>query len=212
MSPEEWTPAEPEEIIAIFSGMLRAATGDGAAKRRVGEKPSWKVDGSHWPAANRHIEAWQAGEIMDKDSGAHPLVHTAWRLLALVWQEENDIEKPCSHCRRSLPLSAYGKARGRNMAFARRHECRECRHRYIVNRKYGVDYTEMLNAQGGRCAICLEKPKGKRLAVDHDHQTGQARGLLCEGCNQALGLLHDSVPRLLQAAAYLSEQETNAAR
>ncbi len=89
MSPEEWTPAEPEEIIAIFSGMLRAATGDGAAKRRSGTKPSWKVDDSHEGAIFSHITKWKRGEKVDADSGAHPLVHAAWRCLAIAWQETN---------------------------------------------------------------------------------------------------------------------------
>ncbi len=90
MSPEEWTPAEPEEIIAIFSGMLRAATGDGAAKRRAGTKVSWKVDPGHEAAMERHWDRWEyEGEKVDKDSGAHPLVHVAWRALAIAWQETN---------------------------------------------------------------------------------------------------------------------------
>lgn len=84
---EDWTPSEPEEIIAIFSDLLRAATGDGAAKRRAGEKPSWKVDTSHEGAIFSHLTKWKRGELVDPDSGAHPLVHAAWRCLAIAYQE-----------------------------------------------------------------------------------------------------------------------------
>ena len=44
------------------------------------------------------------------------------------------------------------------------------------------EYKAMLGAQGGVCAICKEKPKGSRLAVDHVHGTDQVRGLLCNLC------------------------------
>lgn len=47
-------------------------------------------------------------------------------------------------------------------------------------------YTDMLWAQHGGCAICGAPPKTRRLHVDHDHRTGQVRGLLCMRCNRAL--------------------------
>jgi len=58
---------------------------------------------------------------------------------------------------------------------------------------YGIglpDYERLLAQQGGRCAICgADKPSAKRqnFAVDHDHVTGQVRGLLCIRCNSHLG-------------------------
>ena len=48
------------------------------------------------------------------------------------------------------------------------------------------DYERMLAAQGGGCAICGALPKTRRLHVDHDHKTGEIRGLLCYRCNKAL--------------------------
>jgi hypothetical protein len=47
-------------------------------------------------------------------------------------------------------------------------------------------YFEMLERQGGHCALCLATPKTRRLHVDHDHKTGAVRGLLCHRCNRAL--------------------------
>ncbi len=47
-------------------------------------------------------------------------------------------------------------------------------------------YEEMLDEQGGVCALCGQPPKTRRLHVDHDHRTKQVRGLLCYRCNRAL--------------------------
>ena len=68
----------------------------------------------------------------------------------------------------------------------------------------------MLEAQGGVCAIC-EKPERstsrygriKKLAVDHDHDTGAVRGLLCANCNKGIGNLGDDPDILIAGAAYL---------
>ena len=78
------------------------------------------------------------------------------------------------------------------------------RHRRV---KYGLteaDYQALLKTQGGKCAICL-KPcsTGKALAVDHNHDTGQVRGLLCMSCNTGLGKFKDDRSLLLAALNYL---------
>lgn len=80
-------------------------------------------------------------------------------------------------------------------------------------RRYGItvdDILAMEDEQGGLCAICgkPETSKGnnqqvKSLSIDHDHETGEVRGLLCNNCNRAIGLLGDSVDTLLSAIQYL---------
>jgi hypothetical protein len=66
----------------------------------------------------------------------------------------------------------------------------------------GEDYAKMLKKQKGTCAICDQVNKsGKRLAVDHDHASGQIRGLLCTNCNSIVGKVYDSqafVDRLIK--------------
>lgn len=68
-----------------------------------------------------------------------------------------------------------------------------------------ADYDVMLEAQGNGCAICGRTPEedGKRLAVDHDHENGKVRGLLCSWCNRGIGLLQDSPVLLRSAANYI---------
>lgn len=61
--------------------------------------------------------------------------------------------------------------------------------------------------QGNVCAICGGTDKKKRLAIDHDHSSGQIRGLLCGKCNASLGLFRDSVDILRSAIKYLKESE-----
>lgn len=87
MMSKQYDSYEQEELIAIFSAMLRAPTQDGGKKRAAGLKPCWKDDDSHEDHFWNHLNAWAVGETVDKDSGAHPLQHAAWRLLALAYQE-----------------------------------------------------------------------------------------------------------------------------
>lgn len=71
-----------------------------------------------------------------------------------------------------------------------------------------ADYERMLVEQNGVCAICCRKCKtGKRLAVDHDHATGEVRGLLCTNCNQGLGKYRDDPLLLRTAASYLERNK-----
>lgn len=66
----------------------------------------------------------------------------------------------------------------------------EARYGAHILETYGITYgyyLELYQFQGGRCYICRKEPKRRRLAVDHDHATGEVRGLLCSGqrsCNQ----------------------------
>lgn len=76
--------------------------------------------------------------------------------------------------------------------------------RSYLKRRYGITFdqwTEMLIAQSGRCAICLDPMVDPH--VDHDHSTGSVRGLLCTNCNTGLGKFKDSPDRLASAIQYL---------
>lgn len=72
---------------------------------------------------------------------------------------------------------------------------------------YGISYAQyddLLWAQAGLCAICTEPMRpGSGTHVDHDHKTGQVRGLLCNNCNRMLGHGRDNALNLTAGAAYL---------
>lgn len=66
------------------------------------------------------------------------------------------------------------------------------------------EHRAMLEAQMGVCVTCGKPPAtGKRFHIDHDHNTGRVRGLLCGACNRGLGMFYDSPDALRTAAAYL---------
>jgi hypothetical protein len=87
------------------------------------------------------------------------------------------------------------KARKLEEAFARR-----------MRRDYGIsasEYLALFERQKGACALCEEVVSHRRLCVDHDHQTGRVRGLLCIQCNSALGTFGDTADGLKKAIEYL---------
>ena len=91
--------------------------------------------------------------------------------------------------------------------------------RWALLTKYGLtmeEYQAMIDEQNGRCAICSQVPSPRRvrdgvwasgLVVDHNHETGIVRGLLCNGCNRAMGLFKDSSATLNAALAYMAKAE-----
>lgn len=79
-----------------------------------------------------------------------------------------------------------------------------------LRREYGItqeDYYDILEEQDGVCFICKGPPAwGKsKFCVDHDHDTGEVRGLLCNPCNSAIGYFGDDITRLKNAIEYLEK-------
>jgi hypothetical protein len=82
-------------------------------------------------------------------------------------------------------------------------------------RDYGItveQYVSIVQKQGGGCAICgaTKSHNGNRLAVDHCHDTGMVRGVLCDHCNRAIGLLGDTSEKIKSAFLYLKTAERKA--
>ena len=72
-----------------------------------------------------------------------------------------------------------------------------------------AEFEVMLESQQGSCASCADElvdPRGYGPHVDHDHDTGKVRGILCFGCNVGLGAFRDDPRRLRAAAEYLERQ------
>ena len=110
------------------------------------------------------------------------------------WQQENPER-----------LNEYRRRRRKEPAVKARERAAHLR------RKYGItleQYDELLAAQGGVCFLCSRPPTdGISLHVDHHHETGAIRKLLCFRCNNALGDLGDDPDLLRRAARYLDSHD-----
>jgi hypothetical protein len=137
-------------------------------------------------------------------------------------------EMACTKCRTVKPLGEFYRDRNRKKGY---HPwCRECHSpgrqrrpdrtpaQRVRNRtvgRYGLtieQYEEMWAQQGERCAGCgAAETKGRNWHIDHDHVTGRVRGILCHGCNLALGHMDDDAERLARLTAYAARQAAIAA-
>lgn len=119
----------------------------------------------------------------------------------------------CKECIKQRKREAYRqdpeKVLRRNNKYVYRKGTREGTRERMLLREYGLTldaYDELLRQQDYVCKICKtkERERGrKRLAVDHDHKTGEVRGLLCDPCNRALGMFKDDEQILLSAIRYV---------
>jgi hypothetical protein len=137
------------------------------------------------------------------------------------------VEKPLDDFHKETKGSSgrQGKCKSCNTISRREYSSRSPDSNWKMNiRRMGLtpeEYNEIHTAQGGVCASCggLEKSVDKRtgrirrLAVDHDHSCCPdrtackkcIRGLLCQSCNQALGILNDDLGRIASLARYLEK-------
>ena len=105
----------------------------------------------------------------------------------------------------------FGKTEKAKLNQKRWHQSPKGKRYLLKNRldKYGLtilEYERMRKKQKDQCAIC-GKLGGKTLCVDHDHRTGNARGLICQSCNHLLGDAFDNVDILLSAIQYLRKHQ-----
>ena len=140
--------------------------------------------------------------------------------------------RQCTNCQEIKVESHFGSKSWTNKdgskTFTRKSWCRPCVNksnllRYHTSNKtklahrrasykyriklYGLsveDYENLLKESGGVCAICKNKPE-KRLHIDHCHNTGKIRKLLCITCNSGLGMFKDDVNLLAKAIKYLED-------
>jgi Zn finger protein HypA/HybF involved in hydrogenase expression len=121
----------------------------------------------------------------------------------------------CRACVRINASRRYKSPQGRqyNREHAKRY--RKRRREVHLRRMYGISQAEfdaMASRQGGQCAACGIQPS-EGLVVDHDHDTGAVRELLCQRCNKVLGLIRDDPELAQQLITYLRRhQESNLGR
>ena len=88
---QETRMSERTDLMIRFGAELDKCTIDGQVKRAANTKPPWYADDSHEAAIFSHLTKWKKGELVDPDSGAHPLVHAAWRCLAIACRETGNV-------------------------------------------------------------------------------------------------------------------------
>lgn len=136
--------------------------------------------------------------------------------------------KICTTCKNDKPIAEFDPDSRYKSGY--RSQCRSCRYTRMqrgrldghLKLRYGItveEWEKRLEDQGGVCAICglhetrITRPNAKkymnglrpRLSMDHNHATGDARGLLCYKCNIGIGHLQDSISNLESAIAYLKK-------
>jgi hypothetical protein len=115
-------------------------------------------------------------------------------------------EWKCTECGILKPLTEYYQNET-----GHRRECKLCVKDKQLQRKFGVSlkwYTKKLKEQGNVCDICkkhLQSDRYKHFAIDHDHDTGEVRGLLCNNCNTALGLVKEDERTINNMNKYLKK-------
>jgi dCMP deaminase len=108
----------------------------------------------------------------------------------------------CSKC-----LREEHNENARNAKYHLKDKYKLKQHKNRLRREYGIDetrYNQLLKQQGNVCAICGNTDsKNNRLCVDHNHTTGEIRGLLCHRCNRTLGTLKDNQSLFRSCLSYL---------
>ena len=129
------------------------------------------------------------------------------------WAEENR-EKRLTYCREyTKKYRADGKVKTADKEYMKKYYKKNSVsiRRQSLKRAYGItieDYEIMFRSQYGVCKICASPPQtGKNLFVDHCHDTGVVKGLLCTRCNSSLGHARDSISILLRMVDYLGENQ-----
>ena len=135
----------------------------------------------------------------------------------------SDGRRICRKCGEAKPLEEFTKRSSERFVDGRDPWCKKCyaaKQRYYYQRsreqyatasyrrkiknKYGISWDQFeqrLKEQGGGCAIC---DSTDNLVVDHCHDSGRARGIICKPCNTGIGQLGDNAERVLRAAKYLA--------
>jgi len=181
--PSDWGQREKHPAYSAWANLRR--------NHRLNLPESWRKD--FWAFVKDVPEKPAKASAMRADSTK------PWSADNFYWKEK----RGSSEDRKEYMREWHRKARAANVEY------------YLaadLKKNYGVTlewYRETLAKQNNVCAICKEPEKvvirGKLIAmpVDHCHETGKARGLLCTKCNRGIGLFSDSVDKLQSAIDYL---------
>ena len=141
--------------------------------------------------------------------------------------------RTCKICNQPKPLTDFYQTVRNGKPYGHHGKCKSCyvkkqQEKYDpikkrdenLKRIYGIgikEYNTLLEQQNGRCATCgTTEPGGRKsgrgggtnvFVVDHCHNTGEVRGLLCHSCNRAMGLLGDNVNIIGEMIKYLQKHQ-----
>jgi len=122
------------------------------------------------------------------------------------WQQR---KYACRDCRRANAKSIYSL---KSEQILETRKSSDAQRRSTLKHRYGLtieQWETMVADQNGACLICSLRPESENfLHVDHNHLTGEVRGLLCNNCNVGLGYFADNPERLMKAAMYLQLSTT----
>jgi hypothetical protein len=135
------------------------------------------------------------------------------------WGHDSDIvgrdaEGRCKPCR-DVYLKSDNYKKSRKLAVKRWEENNKEYKKVQVRewqykKRFGITietYNQMLLEQNNSCAVCERQPTDfkRKFSIDHDHKTGEIRGLLCDNCNHALGMVNDNSLLLQKLILYLEK-------
>ena len=143
--------------------------------------------------------------------GKHGICKTCYSVRAKSKSFKKDTtltSKVCNNCETEQHPSEFSGHRRRPDGYS--NTCKTCDRERMYKSNYGLtisDYDALLAKQNNCCDICLlhVSQHNKHLHVDHDHSTGEVRGLLCENCNRGIGLFQDDTVILENAIKYLNK-------
>jgi transposase len=122
-----------------------------------------------------------------------------------------DGKKTCVKCMSTKTVDRFRK--DARMGDNLRNTCSECSNNYSLARTYGISidrYLNLLKSAGNKCEICglTNENIGQRMFIDHNHSTGEVRGVLCYRCNFAIGSFADSIKNMENAINYLKSRDS----
>jgi hypothetical protein len=198
-----------KELLALTDFAVRTAPAEACRSPPVGEGEKWC----------RRCDSVKTRDAFPAHAGTRDKRQTYCRdCFAELYRErrarEGQVTRPpqvsaghkfCRGCAQVKPLAEWApRAKAAN---GYQFRCRECMQKRDRERHLAMSYgltsegvAELLSQQNGVCIICLRAPA---VHIDHDHTTGEVRGMLCFRCNAALGQLGDDVDRVRRAADYL---------
>lgn len=164
------------------------------AKRKIGiaHTKYEKIEGKKFcPDCNKHKDISEFHKMSSHSDGLHVICKTCSSVRHKEYYEKNKEKLKANVRENNKKPHVIANKRNRNL-----------------QTNYGITedkYQEMLSNQNGCCAICQveQSELSYRLYVDHDHTTGEVRGLLCKHCNSGIGLFKDNKNILSKAIDYL---------